>query len=61
MDPRMLRAISFVGIFIALFLCIYYVLKTHQQGETKWYFLVMAMGILMLLSYQLLGSIKRRK
>lgn len=60
MNPRQLRAISFAGTIIALVLCVYYVLRTYQQGETRWYFLVMAMGILMMLSYQVMGNRKRK-
>ena len=62
MNPKQLRAISFIGILVALVMCIWYLLKTYQDGDTKWYFLIMAMGILMLLSYQTMsGGKKKRK
>ncbi len=61
MNPNQLRAFSSLGIVLALGLCVLYVIRTHQAGETKWYFLVMAMGILLMMVYGVMSKSKRKK
>ncbi|NQZ77800.1 MAG: hypothetical protein HRT61_17095 [Ekhidna sp.] len=53
MDPRQLRAIAFIGIVIAMVLSTWYLIKTYQEGNPRWIFMVMAFGIASLLSQYL--------
>lgn len=60
MNPQIIRALSYVGIVLVLVLSIWYLLRTYQEGNPRWYFLIMAMGIAILLSYNLIGTKKNR-
>jgi len=58
MDFKFLKAISLVGVVVAMILSAYYVVKTYQEGNPRWYFLVMTMGIALLLTFNLFGKKK---
>ncbi|WP_462252808.1 hypothetical protein [Ekhidna sp.] len=60
MDPRLIRPLAFAGIVLAMALSIWYVVKTYQDGNPRWIFLIMAFGIAALLS-QYLKPKGRRK
>ena len=60
MNPNQIRALSSLGILVALVLCVLYLIRTYQAGNPRWYFLIMAMGILMMLSYHLMSKRKRK-
>jgi hypothetical protein len=61
MNPTQLRVLSYVGIVLVLALSIWYLIRTYQEGNPRWYFLIMAMGIAILLSYNLIGTKKNQK
>ncbi|MCP4460145.1 MAG: hypothetical protein GY816_19290 [Cytophagales bacterium] len=51
MERKSLNAISTVGVIISLVLSVWYLIKTYQAGNPKWYFLIMACGIAIMLAY----------
>jgi len=51
MNPKQLNGISTVGVLVSLVLSIWYLIKTYQAGNPKWYFLIMACGIAIMLAY----------
>ncbi len=59
MNPRTLRFLSLVGIVAVMVLSALYGYRTWQQGDTRWYFVILAIGIAMLLVFNLMGG-KRR-
>ncbi|WP_420316718.1 hypothetical protein [Ekhidna sp.] len=60
MNLKDLRVLAFVGILLALFLSIWYLMKTYEEGEPKWIYLILSFGIAILLA-QSLRSGGRRK
>ncbi len=61
MNPNQIRALSYVGIVLVLILSVWYLLRTYQEGNPRWYFLIMAMGIAIMLSYGLISTKKQKK
>lgn len=49
-----------MGIILTLFLSIWYTIKTYNEGNPRWIYLIMAFGIAILLS-QNLAKPGRRK
>ncbi|MEO9996953.1 MAG: hypothetical protein ABJI10_05030 [Ekhidna sp.] len=60
MNPRLIRPLAFAGIVLAMVLSMWYLLKTYEEGNPRWIFLIMAFGIAALLS-QYLRPKGRRK
>ncbi|MEP0986380.1 hypothetical protein [Ekhidna sp.] len=60
MDPRLIRPLAFAGIILAMVLSTWYVLKTYREGNPRWIFLVMALGIAVLLSQNLRRGGRRK-
>lgn len=58
MNPNTLKFLSYLGVTVVMALSGAYFLKTWQKGEPRWYFMVMAFGIALLLSYNLLNKRK---
>lgn len=59
MNPKGLRFIAYAGIILSLFLSVWYLMKTYNEGNPRWIYLVMAAGVAVLLS-QMLGGGRRR-
>lgn len=59
MNPSTLKYLSYVGVTAVMGLSGAYFYKTWRAGEPRWYFLIMAFAIALLLSYNLLS--KRKK
>lgn len=59
MNPKTLRFFSYLGVTVVMALSGAYFYKTWQKGEPKWYFMIMAFAIGLLLVYNIIG--KRRK
>ena len=59
MNPKTLRLLSMLGITIVMIMSGLYAYRTWQRGETRWYFLILSIGIAMLLVFNLMG--KRRR
>ncbi|MEQ8338524.1 MAG: hypothetical protein RIA62_14305 [Cyclobacteriaceae bacterium] len=59
MNPRTLRFLSLVGIFAVMILSGMYGYRTWIEGETRWYFVILSIGIAMLLIFNLMGGKKR--
>jgi len=60
MNLKELRIIAFAGILLALFLSIWYLMKTYNEGNPQWMYLILTFGIALLLVQNLnLGG--RRK
>ncbi len=53
MDPRLIRPLAFAGVVLAMILSVWYLLKTYEEGNPRWIFLIMALGIAVLLSQNL--------
>lgn len=45
-----MRFFAIMGIILALFLSIVYLMNTYKSGNPQWIFLVMAAGMIVLLS-----------
>jgi hypothetical protein len=60
MNPKSIRALSYVGVLLTLFLSIWYFMKTFNEGSPKWIFMIMAFGIAILLSLNLFKGGKRK-
>lgn len=58
MNPKALRAFAYMGIIVVLFFSIWYTIKTYNEGETKFNFMILAFGIAILLGINL---IKQRR
>lgn len=56
MNPKTLRLLGFAGILLTLFLSVWYLMKTYNEGNPRWIFLVMAMGVVVILSQNLIKS-----
>ncbi len=61
MNRNFLRGIATAASVVVLVMCLWYVWKTYREGEPRWYFLVMGMGIAMMLIYGVMGRRKPRK
>ncbi|MBV6642236.1 MAG: hypothetical protein KI791_16070 [Cyclobacteriaceae bacterium] len=61
MSPGTLRFLSLVGIVAVMILSGMYGYRTWVEGETRWYFVILAFGIAILLVYNIIGSRQRRK
>lgn len=59
MNPNALRVFSYIGILIVLALSSLHFYDTWKDGEPRWYFLIMAFSIALLLSYNLIKKNKR--
>jgi len=59
MNPRTLRLLSLVGIVAVMILSGMYGYRTWVEGDTRWYFVILSIGIAMLLTFNLMGG-KRR-
>lgn len=59
MNPKALRFFASAGILLTLFLSVWYLMKTYREGNPRWIFLILAVGIAVLLS-QNLGRARRR-
>jgi|GEM_PF-1280444 len=53
MNPRSLRALSYVLVTVVMALSAGYFYRTWQKDEPRWYFFILAIGIAILLSYNL--------
>lgn len=58
MNQKAIRAFSYLGITVVMFLSIWYTLKTYRAGDPKYNFMILAFGIAILLGMNL---IKKRK
>jgi len=59
MNPKTLRFLGFAGILLTLFLSVWYLMKTYREGNPRWVFLVLAMGVVVLLSQNLIRPRRR--
>lgn len=60
MNLNSMRFIAFMGIILAMILSIWYTIKTYNEGETQWMYLIMAFGIAILLTQNIFGGGKRK-
>ncbi|WP_436514999.1 hypothetical protein [Ekhidna sp. To15] len=60
MDPRLIRPLAFAGVVLAMVLSVWYLLKTYEEGNPRWIFLIMALGIAVLLSQNLRPGGRRK-
>lgn len=58
MNPQMLRFLSYTGVTLVMVLSAAHFYKTWQNGDPRWYFMIMALAIAILLLYNVP---KRRK
>ncbi|MFY0608082.1 MAG: hypothetical protein JXR10_15290 [Cyclobacteriaceae bacterium] len=58
MNPRALNILATLGVTVVMILSGGYFYRTWQADEPRWYFLFLAFGIALMLSYSLL---KKRK
>ncbi len=56
----MMRFLAFSGVMLTLILSIWYTIKTYKDGDTKWIYLIMAFGIAILLTTNLIGPGKQK-
>ncbi|XOV91930.1 MAG: hypothetical protein ACFHWX_17195 [Bacteroidota bacterium] len=61
MNPKALRFFSLVGIVVVMILSALYGYRTYQQGETRWYFFILAFAIAILLVFNMIGSRQKRE
>ena len=59
MNPKGLRFLASAGILMTLFLSVWYLMKTYKDGNPKWVFLIMAVGVVVLLSQSLGGWMRK--
>lgn len=59
MNPKTLKAISYLGVILVMVMSLAYAYKSWQSGDTKWNFLILGCGIAILLSVNLLVKKKR--
>lgn len=59
MNPKALRAFAYLGVIIVLFFSVWYTMKTYNDGEPKWNFMILAFGIAILLGTNLIKGRKR--
>tara|TARA_Y100001949_G_scaffold165419_1_gene161129 strand:+ start:422 stop:601 length:180 start_codon:yes stop_codon:yes gene_type:complete len=59
MNPRALKSLSYFLVTVVMAISAAYFYTTWKQGEPRWYFMIMAFSIALLLSYNLLT--KKRK
>ena len=59
MNPKTLRFFASAGILLTLFLSVWYLTKTYKEGNPRWIFLVLAVGVTVLLA-QSIGGARRR-
>lgn len=59
MNPNPIKYLSYLGVTTVMALSGAYFYTTWQKGEPRWYFLIMAFAIALLLSYNL-GSRKKK-
>jgi hypothetical protein len=50
MNPKALRFFAFAGILLTMFLSVWYLMKTYREGNPRWIFLILAVGVAVLLS-----------
>ncbi|MEQ9468681.1 MAG: hypothetical protein RLN88_14830 [Ekhidna sp.] len=60
MNPKGIRLLAFAGIILTLFLSMWYLMKTYEEGNPRWIFLIMALGMAVLLSQSLMGGGRRK-
>ena len=60
MNLNSMRFIAFMGIILAMILSIWYTIKTYNEGDTQWMYLIMAFGIAILLTQNIFGGGKRK-
>ncbi|MEQ8580887.1 MAG: hypothetical protein RIC30_06750 [Marinoscillum sp.] len=53
MNPKTVKYLSTLGVTVVMALSAAYFYKTWQKGEPRYYFLIMAFAIALLLSYSL--------
>ena len=56
MNPKTLKYLSYLGVTVVMALSAAYFYKTWQRDEPRWYFMILAIGIAILLSYNLLSK-----
>jgi len=60
MDVKVLRFLAFGGIILSLLLSIWYTIKSRDEGNPKWIYLMMFFGICILLVSNLIDSGRRK-
>ncbi|MEO9872548.1 hypothetical protein [Ekhidna sp.] len=60
MNLKSLRVLAFAGVILALFLSVWYLMKTYEEGNPRWIYLIMALGIAVLLSQNLRSGARRK-
>lgn len=61
MGIKTLRILGIVGGFLVIFLASLQFIKSYQQGETKWYNLVMISGMSLILFYTIFKKTTKSK
>ncbi|MEM6642080.1 MAG: hypothetical protein AAF616_03790 [Bacteroidota bacterium] len=61
MNTSSLRFLAYLGIIVTLVLSIWYTLRTYNEGNPKWIYLVMSFSIAILLSYNLFRPGRRKE
>lgn len=59
MNPTALKALSYLMVTIVMMVSSGYFYRTWQDGEPRWYFMILALAIALLLSYNLLTKKNR--
>lgn len=60
MNIKQLRFIGTVGIILTLFLSVWYLMITYNEGNPQWIYLVLAFGVTILLTL-MMGLGQRRR
>lgn len=60
MNTSTLRFFGFMGVILAMVLSIWYTIKTYNEGNTRWIYLIMAFGIAILLTQNLFRPGKQK-
>lgn len=56
----MLRFLALTGIILTLILSIWYTIRSYNEGNTRWIYLIMAFGIAILLTTNLIKPGKQK-
>ncbi|WP_420577053.1 hypothetical protein [Ekhidna sp.] len=60
MNLNNMRMLAFAGILLALFLSVWYLVKTYNEGNPRWIYLILTFGIAVLLSQNLRSGGRRK-
>lgn len=60
MNLKTLRFLAYVGIILTFVLSIWYTIRTYNEGNVQWIYLVLAFGIAILLSQNLIRPGKQK-